>query len=96
MATAPSSLLISCSTAALAQSSGTTAWAIVQPAHGYDRNNNSKAMGLLYELIVDTADVTTTVQLEANTKEEALDSAQELYPGCRLALVKPAPGEQKD
>jgi hypothetical protein len=52
-------------------------------------------MGLLYELIVDTEDGTTTVQLEANSKEEALESAQELYPGCRLALVSPAPGEQK-
>jgi hypothetical protein len=52
-------------------------------------------MGLLYELIVDTADGTTTVQLEASSKEEALESAQELYPGCRLALVSPEPGEQK-
>ena len=52
-------------------------------------------MGLLYELIVDTEDGTTTVQLEANSKEEALESAQGLYPGCRLALVSPEPGEQK-
>jgi hypothetical protein len=53
-------------------------------------------MGLLYELIVDTADGTATVQLEANSKEEALESGQELYPGCQLALVSPEPGEQKD
>ena len=52
-------------------------------------------MGLLYELIVDTDDGTTTVQLEANSKEEALESAQKLYPGCRLALVRPEQGEQK-
>jgi hypothetical protein len=38
-------------------------------------------MGLLYELVVDTADATTTIEIEANRKEEALGSAQELYPG---------------
>ena len=52
-------------------------------------------MGLLYELIVDTEAGTTTVQIEANSKEEALENGQELYPGCRLALVNPEPGEQK-
>jgi hypothetical protein len=52
------------------------------------------AMGLLYELVVDTADESTTIQIEANSKEEALESGRELYPGCRLALVKPEPGEQ--
>jgi hypothetical protein len=51
-------------------------------------------MGLLYEVVVETADATTTVQIEANSKEEALETGQELYPGCRLALVKPEPGEQ--
>ena len=45
------------------------------------------AMALLYVLLVDTEDGTTTVQMEANSKEEALESCQELYPGCRLALV---------
>jgi hypothetical protein len=50
-------------------------------------------MGLLYELIVDTADGSTTIQVEANSKEEALESAQELYPGSRLALVSPEPLE---
>ncbi len=50
---------------------------------------------MLDELIVGTEDGSTTVQLEANSKEEALKSAQELYPGCRLALVSPEPGEQK-
>ena len=45
------------------------------------------AMGLLYVLLVDTEDGTTTVQMEANSKEEALESGQELYPRCRLALV---------
>ncbi len=53
------------------------------------------AMGLLYVLLVDTEDGTTTVQMEANSKEEALESGQELYPGCRLALVNPEPGEHK-
>jgi hypothetical protein len=51
-------------------------------------------MGLLYELVVDSDDATTTVQIEANSKQEALESAQELYPGCRLALVSPEPGEE--
>jgi len=52
------------------------------------------AMGLMYLLLVDTENGTTTVQMEANSKEEALESGQELYPGCRLALVNPEPGEQ--
>ena len=51
-------------------------------------------MGLLYELIVDTEAGASTVQIEANSKEEALENGQELYPGCRLALVNPEPGEQ--
>ena len=38
------------------------------------------AMGLMYVLLVDTEDGTTTVQMEANSKEEA--------------LVNPEPGEQ--
>jgi hypothetical protein len=53
-------------------------------------------MGLLYELVVETADATTTVQIEANSKEEALETAQELYPGCRLGLVKPEPGDSSE
>ena len=53
------------------------------------------AMGLLYVLLVDAEDGTTTVQMEANSKEKALESGQELYPGSRLALVNPEPGEQK-
>ena len=53
------------------------------------------AMGLMYVLLVDAEDGTTTVQMEANSKEEALESGQELYPGCRLALVNPEPGEHK-
>jgi hypothetical protein len=53
------------------------------------------SMGLMYVLLVDTEDGTTTVQMEANSKEEALESGQELYPGCRLALLNPEPGEQK-
>ena len=40
-----------------------------------------EAMGLLYILLVDTEDGTTTVQMEANSKEEA--------------LVNPEPGEHK-
>jgi len=53
------------------------------------------AMGLLYVLLVDTEDGTTTVQMKANSKEEGLESGQELYPGCRLALVNPVPDEHK-
>ncbi len=53
------------------------------------------AMGLLYILLVDTEDGTTTVQMEANSKEEAMESGQKLYSSCRLALVNPEPGEQK-
>ena len=45
------------------------------------------AMGLMYVLLVDTEDGTTPIQMEANSKEEALESGQELYPRCRLALV---------
>ena len=52
-------------------------------------------MGLLYALIVDKEDGTTTVQIEANSKEDALESAQELYPGCRLALVNPKCAEDQ-
>ena len=61
---------------------------------GYDGIRCPGAMGLLYELVVETANANTTVQIEANSKEEALETGQELYPGCRLALVKPEPGEQ--
>ena len=61
---------------------------------GYDEIRCPGAMGLLYELVVETADATTTVQIEANSKDEALETGQELYPGCRLALVKPEAGEQ--
>jgi len=68
---------------------------IGQHAHGYDTDNNSKAMGLLYALIVDNEDGTTTVQVEANSKEEALESGEELYPGCRLALVNPKCAEDQ-
>jgi hypothetical protein len=32
------------------------------------------AMGLLYVLLVDTEDGTTTVQMAANSKEEAMES----------------------
>lgn len=46
-------------------------------------------MGLLYELLIESADGTTTVRIEADSREEALESGQELYPGCLLALVKP-------
>jgi|GEM_PF-2364055 len=53
------------------------------------------AMALMYVLLVDTEDGTTTVQMETNSKEEALESGQELYPVCRQALVNPEPGEHK-
>ena len=66
------------------------------PVYGYDPKSHSNAMGLLYELIIDTEAGTTTVQIEANSKEEALENGQELYPGCRLALANPQPGEQSD
>jgi hypothetical protein len=68
---------------------------VKRPVHSYDPGTHPNAMGLLYELIVDTEDGTTTVEMESNSKEEALESAQELYPGCRLALVSAEPGEQK-
>ena len=41
------------------------------------------AMGLMYLLLVDTEDGTTTVQMAANSKDDALESGQELYPGCK-------------
>ncbi|MBM5806567.1 MAG: hypothetical protein FJ056_02545 [Cyanobacteria bacterium M_surface_10_m2_179] len=63
--------------------------------HGYDPGNHPKRMGLLYDLIIAAEDGTTTIQVEANSKEEALESVQELYPGCRLALVSPEPGKQQ-
>ena len=59
---------------------------VKRPAHSYDPGSHPNAMGLLYELIIDTEDGTTTVQVEANSKEEALESAHELYPGCRLPV----------
>ena len=68
---------------------------VKRPVQSYDPGTHPNAMGLLYELIVDTEDGTTTVEMESNSKEEALESAQELYPGCRLALVSAEPGEQK-
>jgi hypothetical protein len=52
-------------------------------------------MGLLYARSVHTEDGTTTVQVEANSKEEALESGEELYPGCRLALVNPKCAEDQ-
>ena len=52
-------------------------------------------MGLLYELLIDSADGTTTVRIEADSREEALENGQELFPGCRLALVSPEPEEQQ-
>jgi hypothetical protein len=50
-------------------------------------------MGLLYEPVIETTEATTTVHIEANSKEDALEAGQEFYPGCRLALIKPEPGE---
>ena len=41
------------------------------------------AMGLMYLLFVDTEDGTTNVQMEANSKDEALKSCQGLYSGCK-------------
>ena len=52
-------------------------------------------MGLLYELVIESDDGTTMVRIEADSREQALESGQELYPGCRLALVNPEPGEQQ-
>ncbi len=65
------------------------------PVHGYDPETHPKAMGLLYARSVHTEDGTTTVQVEANSKEEALESGEELYPGCRLALVNPKCAEDQ-
>ena len=52
-------------------------------------------MGLLYELLIESADGTTTMRIEADGREEALESGQEFYPGCRLVLVSPEPGERQ-
>ncbi len=41
---------------------------------GYDGIRCPGGMGLLYELVVETTDSTTTVQIEANSKEEALEA----------------------
>jgi hypothetical protein len=49
----------------------------------------------LYVLLVNTADGTTTLQMDANSKEEVLESGQKFYPSCRLALLNPVPGEHK-
>jgi len=52
-------------------------------------------MGLIYELVVETDDGTTTLEIEADSREEALERGQDLHPDCRLALVSPHPGETK-
>jgi len=36
-----------------------------------------------------------SLRIEADSREEALENGQELFPGCRLALVNPEPGEQQ-
>ena len=55
------------------------AWG-AQPAIATDQASTGPdypgAMGLLYELVVEMADATSTVQIEANSKEEALESGQ--------------------
>jgi len=52
-------------------------------------------MPLLYELLLDTDDgLTATIEVAANSKEEALELAEELHPGCRLALITPEPKQQ--
>ena len=51
-------------------------------------------MALLYDLLLDTDDgLTAMIQVSANSREEALELAEELHPGCRLALISPEPGE---
>ena len=54
------------------------------------------AIGLLYVLLVDAEDGTTTVQMEANSKEKALESGQahEVRAsgrGCSLARLNDPP-----
>ncbi len=44
--------------------------------------------------MIDSAYGTTTMRIEADSREEALENGQELFPGCRLALVSTEPGEQ--
>lgn len=52
-------------------------------------------MALLYDLLLDTEDgLTATIQVSANSREEALELAEELHPGCRLALVNPEPRDE--
>lgn len=49
-------------------------------------------MPLLYELELNSDDgLTATIQVSANSKEEAMELAEELHPGCRLALIAPEP-----
>jgi len=50
-------------------------------------------MGLLDVLLVETEDSSTSIEIDADSKEEALDRGQELHPTARLALVSPHPGE---
>jgi hypothetical protein len=52
-------------------------------------------MALLYDLLLDSDDgLTTQIQVSANSREEALELAEELHPGCRLALISPEPRDE--
>ncbi len=52
-------------------------------------------MALLYDLLLDTEDgLTATIQVSANSREEALELAEELHPGCRLALISTEPRDE--
>ena len=57
-------------------------------------SEDAAAVGLLDELVIDSADGTTSVRIEADSREEALENGQELFPGCCLVLVSTEPGEQ--
>jgi hypothetical protein len=52
-------------------------------------------MALLYDLLLDSDDgLTSKIQVSANSREEALELAEELHPGCRLALISPEPRDE--
>ena len=51
-------------------------------------------MTLFCDPLIESASGTITVRIKADSREEALENGQELFPGCRLALVNPEQGEQ--
>ena len=58
------------------------------------QSEDAAAVGLLDELVIDSADGTTSVRIEADIREVAPDNGQEFFPGFRLPLVTPESGKQ--